>query len=167
MIESLEHILDAYSAGRLNRRDAALAVLGLTAAVARPARAAPGSSPTFKATGLNHLALRVRDVGASRSFYSTHLGASVIRDNSPNGPCFLRTGGHYLGLFPSASAGLDHFCYTVEGYEAGAALARLEALGLPARRVEDRVYFHDPDGLEVQLDSRLGSWPGTPPDDIR
>ena len=29
--------------------------------------------------------------------------------------------------------------------------------------IKDRVYFDDPDGLELQLDSRFGSWPGPPP----
>ena len=91
---------------------------------------------------------------------------SVLRDNAP-GNAFLRSGEHYLGLFRSSSPGVDHFCYSVEGYDADDAMSKLEGAGMSPRREEDRVYFDDPDGLEIQLDSRFGSWPGPVPEDLR
>lgn len=168
MIEAAERLLDAYAAGQMSRREATLRVLGLGLTALASARAVSGSQigdPTFVATGLNHLGLRVSDVGRSRDFYRRHLGMSVIRDNAP-GNCFLRSGEHYVGLFRSSSPGVDHFCYTVESYAADDAMAKAQAAGLSPRREEDRVYFDDPDGLEIQLDSRFGSWPGSVPDDL-
>lgn len=168
MIEAAERLLEAFAAGRINRRDAALRVVGLALGAAAAADAVSASEPdqpTFRATGLNHLGLRVTDVARSRDFYRDRLGASVIRDNAP-GNCFLRTGEHYLGLFRSSSPGVDHFCYTVEGYEADDAMAKVESVGLVPRREENRVYLDDPDGLEIQLDSRFGSWPGPVPADL-
>ena len=168
MIAAAERLLDSYAAGRMSRREAALRLAGLAVApLAITGRAGAGepSGSAFRTTGLNHLGLRVTDVERSRDFYRAHLGMSVIRDNAP-GNCFLRAGAHYLGLFRSATPAVDHFCFTVDGYDADGAMSRLERIGLAPRREEDRVYFDDPDGLEVQLDSRLGSWPGPPPDGI-
>jgi catechol 2,3-dioxygenase-like lactoylglutathione lyase family enzyme len=53
--------------------------------------------------------------------------------------------------------GMDHYCYSVEDYAADDAVKRLEAAGLKPRRQDDRVYFDDPDGLEVQVASRTHS----------
>ncbi len=165
MIEGAERVLDSFAAGRMSRREAALRLAGLAGAslgLAGAVRAEEGGAPTFRATGLNHLGLRVRDVERSRDFYRRHLGLSVIRDRAP-GNCFLAAGDNYLGLFRSGRPAMDHFCVTVEGYDPDGAMATLERAGLAPRRQEDRVYFDDPDGLEVQLDSRFGSWPGPPP----
>lgn len=165
MIQAAERLLDDYAEGRISRREAARRVMAVAVAalgagaVTRDSRA---EEPTFRATGLNHLGLRVTDVARSVDFYRRHLGLEVIRDSSPAN-CFLRAGDHYLGLFRAGEAAMDHFCLTVEGYGAGEAMARLTAAGFRPRRSEDRVYFDDPDGLEVQLDSRFGSWPGPAP----
>ncbi len=165
MIDSAERLLDQYAAGRISRREAARALVGLALAplgVASTLNAAPVGEPTFQATGLNHLGLRVSDVARSRDFYRQHLGMSVIRDSAP-GLCFLSSGDNYLGLFRSSSPAVDHFCYTVEGYDADRAVETLARAGFESRRDENRVYFDDPDGLEIQLDSPFGSWPGPRP----
>lgn len=165
MIETAERLLDRFAAGRISRRQAAQALVGLAAAtVGAPVRGAAASAgdPTFRATGLNHLGARVSDVERSRDFYQRLLGMTVIQDNTP-GNCFLAAGENYFGLFRSDRPAVDHFCFTVEGYSAGDAMSKLSALGLSPHRVEDRVYFDDPDGLQVQLDSRFGSWPGANP----
>ena len=159
----VEALLDQFAAGRIDRREAttALAAIAWSLAASRPSH---GYDSPFRATGLNHLAVRVSDVARSRDFYRETLGLSVLIDNDP-GNCFLRAGEHYFGLFRSAQPGLDHFCFTVDGYDPDGAMETLESLGLEGRRREDRVYFDDPDGLEVQLDSRYGSWPGPRPAD--
>ena len=43
------------------------------------------------------------------------------------------------------------------------ALKRLEDAGLECHRVENRVYFKDPDGLEGQVAGRYSSRPGRAP----
>jgi len=152
-------ILEDYKSGRIERRQAirGLAVCFATAFVAGRAPAAEESA--FASTGLNHLALRVTDVARSRDFYVKHFGFGVLRDNAP-GNCFLECGDNFLALFRGNPAGLDHFCLTIEDYDPAVALQRLEALGLEAHRVENRVYFKDPDGLKGQLSGRFSSWPG-------
>jgi len=57
-------------------------------------------------------------------------------------------------LFHSQKAGLDHYCYTIDDYEPGPVVKRLDAAGLKPERHGDRVYFPDPDGLTVQLAGR-------------
>ena len=119
MIEEAERLLDCYATGQMTRREAALRLAGFALAplgVSTAIRAAEPAEPTFRATGLNHLALGVTDVARSRDFYQQHLGLSVIRDNAP-GNCFLRAGNHYMGLFHSGAPAMDHFCFTVDGYE--------------------------------------------------
>lgn len=165
MLEAVESLLESHAAGEISRRDAAARLLGVALAAVGAGRALgaePAPESTFRAVALNHLGLRVVDVERSRDFYRRHLGMTVIQDNAP-GNCFLRAGDHYMGLFRSSRPAVDHFCFTVEGYEASDAMRRLAAAGLEPRREADRVYFDDPDGLEVQLDSRFGSWPGPPP----
>lgn len=171
MIDKAERLLDNYATGRMSRREAACALVGLTIAPfgtlaaghgAGSAEPAEPDESTFRATALNHLGLRVTDVARSRDFYQKHLGVSVIRDSAP-GNCFLSVGDNYMGLFRSSTPAIDHFCFTVEGYEANDAVAKLRKVGLSSRMEEDRVYFNDPDGLEVQLDSPFGSWPGPRP----
>ena len=49
--------------------------------------------------------------------------------------------------------GLDHYCITIKNFKAEAVVTELKQQGLKSRRPAgtDRIYFPDPDGLEVQL----------------
>lgn len=150
----LERLVDGFERGRLSRRQLVAAVTGLVASVAgaRALRAAgPEPRPTFKATEINHVALRVADVARSGAFYEAHLGLTVT--SSGDRSSFLRCGKDFLALFKAGATppALDHFCFTVEGYEPADAVKRLQAAGLKPRREADRVYFDDPDGLELQV----------------
>ena len=109
------------------------------------------AEPTFKATGLNHIALQVTNVPRSRDFYVKHLGLSVTRDGERN--CFLDCGKHFLALFRSNKAQLDHYCYSIDNYDVDQCEAKLKAEGFNPRvvRPDGRIYFKDPDGLTVQL----------------
>lgn len=154
-----ERILDDYREGTLDRRSAlrGLAACFAAAFAAEGIFANPGHA--FQATGLNHLALRVADVARSRDFYVEHFGAAVLEESAPHN-CFLEIGEHFLALFRGTTPGMDHFCFTIEDFDPGDVVKRLEAQGLSARRVEDRVYFEDPDGLEGQLSGRYSNRPG-------
>ncbi|MGH9463557.1 MAG: VOC family protein [Vicinamibacteria bacterium] len=151
MTDRIEHTLEEFEKGRLTRREATARVLAFVAAFAGIGNGARGnqeSPSTFKALGLNHIALRVTDIPRSRDFYSRHLGLSVSRESSSS--CFLDFGEDFLTLFRSSEAGLDHYCYAVEGYDVGSAAEKLRGQGLSG----GRIYFNDPDGLEVQLAAR-------------
>ncbi len=157
MDHEIERMVDDFERGRLSRRQLVrhlTAAAAVVAAGARPAAAQPQAAQgesTFQATGVDHLALRVTDVDRSRRFYERHLGLRTTSCGASQ--CFLSAGRDFLAFFRGDRPGLDHFSFAVPGYRADDAVARLEAAGLKPRRHENRVYFDDPDGLEVQVSS--------------
>jgi catechol 2,3-dioxygenase-like lactoylglutathione lyase family enzyme len=150
----VEAALGDYERGRLSRRQfvARLSAL-MGAAAVSPGFGQERPPATFVATDVNHLALRVKDVGRSAEFYQRHLGLTVT--SRSHSSCFLRCSDRdFLALFRGDAPAMDHFCFSVEDYSADEAVKRLEAAGLGPRRQEQRVYFDDPDGLEVQVAAR-------------
>ena len=91
------------------------------------------------------MALNVTDVRRSRDFYQKHLGLPVVR--------LLGLRKNFLALFQNANPGMNHYCIAIEDYEVGTVTAELERQGLDPARCSNRVYFQDPDGIEVQLSS--------------
>jgi catechol 2,3-dioxygenase-like lactoylglutathione lyase family enzyme len=153
MKTEIHQLIDQFSDGRISRRQliASLTVLMTWASTAKAAEVTePAESSLFQAVGLNHLALRVTDVPRSRDFYVRHLGLRVTRDGGDNS-CFLAFDGGFLALFRGQAAGMDHYCYSVNDYEVRAAEQKLKDAGFTPRVVGNRIYFNDPDGLEVQL----------------
>ena len=146
----IERLLDRYEAGGLTRRQLVqgLTVLGLaTAGGAARAQATPS---TFRAVGLNHIALYVTDIPRARDFYVRHLGLEVTSESA--GTCFLRCGeDNFVALFRADKSGLSHYCYSIPGYTAEKAAEALRDVGIEPRVRGQRVYFDDADGLEVQL----------------
>ncbi len=167
MQAQLTQLVNDFEHGRLSRRQLITQLMAAGAAVAAGGGlhaaqfvGAPGASPlpadppvvtpTFKATDLNHIALAVTDVARSRKFYETHLGMTLRRDGGEQN-CFLSCGKNWVALFKAKEPGMHHYCYTISDYIADSAVARLEAAGLKPKRRSNRVYFDDPDGLEVQV----------------
>jgi len=145
--------LDQYETGRLTRRELVARLAALAAAAGAGGRlgAAPEETgSTFEAVGLNHVALRVTDVERSRDFYLKHLGLRVARESLP-GSCFLDCGPDFVALFRGGQPGMDHYCYSVPGYDQANAARRLRGQGIEPRLAGRRIYFPDPDGIEVQL----------------
>ncbi len=140
-------ILDRYESGQVSRRE----VIGMLAALAAAAPAASAPAAPFRGVGLNHIAVRVTDIPRARAFYQELLGLPLISE-SPSS-CFLGLGNEFLTLFRNRIPGLDHFCIAIENFRPDAVMEQLAARNLKPRRPAgtDRVYFHDPDGLEVQL----------------
>jgi len=152
-----ETLVDDFERGLLSRRQLASRLMGLGAALAvmtETAEACQGDGSTFQATGLDHVALNVRNVPQSRDFYIKHLGLKVIRESGDDN-CFLGSGdGFFLTLFKGERPGLNHYCYAIRGYDADQAEQKLKAAGLKPRREGNRIYFPDPDGIEVQVAGR-------------
>jgi catechol 2,3-dioxygenase-like lactoylglutathione lyase family enzyme len=126
--------------------------VGLCSATHRVGAAAHsgGKNSLFRGIDVNHVALRVAEIGPSRDFYQKLFGLEVASQSS--GSCFLSLGGNFLALFRGQPAGqMDHYCISVEGYTADAATAKLTKEGHRVRRTANRIYFPDPDGLTVQL----------------
>ena len=154
METTISLLIDQYERGNLTRRQlvGTLAVaMGLDAA-GRGAGAAENGEPTFKATRLNHIALRVTDVARSRDFYVHHLGLPVSSDSSPHN-CFLDCGPNFVALFRGSQAGMHHYCYSIAGFDQQEAANRLRAEKIEPDLQGGRIYFPDPDGLTVQLAS--------------
>lgn len=124
--------------------------------------------------GLDHLVLRVRDLGAMVSFYGQVLGCPVERRQDEIGLVQLRAGNALIDLVPvdgklgrtgGAAPGkegrnLDHLCLRVEPFDEAAIRAHLAAHGVTAGPVEARygaegagpsIYLDDPEGNTVEL----------------
>jgi metallothiol transferase len=147
MQQIIAAMLGRYESGQVSRRQLVQALAALTAA-------APGSraaEPAFKGRGLNHIAVRVTDIPRTKAFYQELLGLPLIRESSTS--CFLQLGDEFLTFFKNQTPGLDHYCIAIDDFKAADVMNRLGRKGLKPRRAAgtDRVYFHDPDGLEVQL----------------
>ena len=150
MEREVSRVLEDYETGRITRRQVVARLAFIGAAPGAGARATAGEEPTFEAVGLNHIALRVTDVERSRDFYQKHLGLPVASQSLP-GNCFLQCGPQFVALFRGDRAEMDHYCYSVPGYDQQDAARRLRAQGIEPRLAGNRIYFPDPDGLEVQL----------------
>jgi catechol 2,3-dioxygenase-like lactoylglutathione lyase family enzyme len=149
-----ERLVAEFERGLLSRRQLVSRLMGLGAAMA----ALPGAAvaratedATFQATGLNHVALNVQSVPRSRDFYIKHLGLKVTSDGGEDN-CFLGGGSDFfLTLFRGERPGLNHYCYTIRGYDPDKAEEKVKAAGLKPRRERNRVYFPDADGITVQV----------------
>ena len=159
MEQAISQLVHEYETGKVTRRQlvsglgALAAFLGGAGRIfeTQPALGAESkASSTFEATELNHIALRTADVARSRDWYVKHLGLKVSREGDNN--CFLTCGNNFLALFRGEEAKMDHYCYSVKGYDVRDAERKLKAEGIePTVREGNRIYFEDPDGLTVQL----------------
>jgi hypothetical protein len=147
----VERLVACFERGELSRRQVIAGIAALVGGAATPAAAgdAAQQSATFRAAGLNHIALRVSDIPRSRDFYIRHLGMEVMSESASS--CFLRCGEHFVALFRRDPPGMDHYCYAVENYTVSGAADRLRAHSIEPRVTGNRIYFPDPDGLIVQL----------------
>lgn len=158
MLRFINEMVGAFERGALTRRELVERMGAFCVAAAGVAHVAGadekkpggGDGPTFQATDVNHIALRVTDVARSRDWYVKHLGMRVTSDNTPR-TCFLSCGPDFLALFRGEKAGMDHYCYTIKDYDPSRAVETLKKAGLDPTRRGNRVYFPDPDGLEVQV----------------
>ena len=155
----IESELNAFESGKMSRRQL-VARLGAVAAaawaipdLARAQTESGGGDSTFTGTDINHIALRVTDLDRSREFYQRHLGLELASQNRFS--VFMRCSeNNFVAMFKHDTPGMDHYCYSIEDFRIGPVVERLENAGLKPRRQEDRVYFDDPDGIEVQLASK-------------
>ena len=152
MQHAIESIVDGYDRGFLTRRQLIGHLAAVAAAMSGTAVASQEAPPksTFKATGLDHIALSVTDVARSRAFYEKHLGLTIMSDGGERS-CFLHCGKNFVALFRSKEPAMHHYCYAINDYEPATVVEKLRAVGLTVRRTQNRVYFDDPDGLEVQV----------------
>jgi catechol 2,3-dioxygenase-like lactoylglutathione lyase family enzyme len=155
-----DRVVDDFVVGCLTRRDLAVRLMalgaamgGVFAAVGLLVRAAEQSPPTFSAQSVDHVALSVTDVARSAEWYVRHLGLRVTSQDESS--AFLGCpGGDFLALFKSPRPGLNHYSFAIRGYDQQDAARRLQAAGLTPKPRGGRMYFDDPDGIEAQVSRR-------------
>ena len=128
----------------------------------------------LRVLGLDHVVLRVADMGRALAFYEGVLGCREERRLDALGLVQLRAGHSLVDLVdlagPLGKAGgaapgaegrnVDHFCLRIEPFDEPALRAHLEAHGVEPGDVGERygadgsgpsMYIRDPDGNVVEL----------------
>ena len=125
----------------------------------------------FEALGLEHIALRVRNMEVAQAFYVGLLGCTIYRVNSEVPLVQMRFGDHLIDLLPgegahseSGRAGIHHFCLSVRCADMEALSAELTRRGAAvdgevrrqhgAYGISESLYLTDPDGYSVELKAR-------------
>ncbi|MFB9241205.1 VOC family protein [Massilia antarctica] len=129
---------------------------------------------------IDHVVLRVVDLEAMMGFYLDVLGCAIERRQDEIGLVQLRAGHALLDLVtvdgklgraggaPPGREGrnMDHLCFRVEPFDAGAIRSHLMACGVTPGAVESRygaegegpsIYLDDPEGNTVEL--KGPAWP--------
>lgn len=145
----------------------------------RAQQAGQGSPARFATRALNHVTLTVTDPKRSLAFYQKVFGLPVVATQGPVPILRIGSGPQFLALSggPGATPRIDHFCLTIDDFDATRVMKALEAHGVTAAgqggglaggplrariRVRDpkaggapegtpELYFGDPDGITVQL----------------
>jgi catechol 2,3-dioxygenase-like lactoylglutathione lyase family enzyme len=128
-------------------------------------------------TELDHIVLNVADIDRSLEFYRGVLGLSVerleeFRSGKTGFPSVRINGETIIDLFPAKRAGvsvpqqnfapnLNHFCMVIGAEDFSGIVPYLKEHGITvhegpisrwgARGQATSVYFHDPDGNEIEL----------------
>jgi catechol 2,3-dioxygenase-like lactoylglutathione lyase family enzyme len=154
MTNPIESLVTNYDRGVINRRQL-LTALSALAATSVAAAETENKEPAFEAKSLNHVTLSVSNVEKSRRFYSLILGAPVISEQK-NG-INLRLGDSFVGLYSiKEPPRINHFCVGLDEFRVQVAAERLRQFGISpyVRKDKPEVYFRDPDGISVQLESK-------------
>ena len=108
--------------------------------------------------GLNHIALKSRDLRKTEEFYTTVLGLKIAFRHPP-GMLFLTTpGGSDLINFVKSAArasgtqSLDHigFKVTRAGLKETEKTLKAHGVKIDGRRGKDAIYFSDPNGYQIE-----------------
>jgi catechol 2,3-dioxygenase len=113
-----------------------------------------------------HVAIRVRDLEATRRFYRDVLGMTIASDLPGRGTFFRFDDYHHdlvafaapKGAGPASRdhAGIGHIAFVAEDFETVRGyFRRLKAAGIPVRCTDHgftkSIYFPDPDGIELEI----------------
>ena len=127
-------------------------------------RTAPAASPV-RVAGLDHVVLRVADMGRAITFYEQVLGLHVERRLEAIGLVQLRAGASMIDLVPRTEdedegRNMDHFAVRIAEMDVAAISAHLHRHGIDPGEVRRRygaegygssIYITDPDGNTVEL----------------
>ncbi|WP_426190927.1 VOC family protein [Massilia sp. DWR3-1-1] len=123
---------------------------------------------------IDHIVLRVIQLDVMLHFYCQVLGCRIERRQDDIGLVQLRAGASLLDLVPvdgvlgrqggaapgAGGRNVDHICFRVDSFDAGAIAAHLAAAGIAAGPVASRygaegqgpsMYVQDPEGNTIEL----------------
>jgi catechol 2,3-dioxygenase-like lactoylglutathione lyase family enzyme len=153
MMEVLvDRMLKDFERGTLSRRQLVATMAGLAASASTMV---PGlAAPSLKAITLNHVTVRVPDLQKTSKFYQQFFGMKLAQQSETIH--ILSVGESFFGIEQKPDvAALDHFDFGIEGWDAAAMRARVQAAGLTitpgSRGDEESFKFNDPDGFVVQV----------------
>lgn len=119
---------------------------------------------TFHVERIDHVVLRVRNLGAMVRFYEQALGFEVLRTVEKLKLVQMRAGASMLDLIDKErgpkDGNMDHLCFRIEPFDRDAVVARLAPLGIAVGETVERVgaegkgpsvYFDDPEGNQIEL----------------
>jgi catechol 2,3-dioxygenase-like lactoylglutathione lyase family enzyme len=172
VLEAIDRLLAAYEKGALTRRQlvSALTALGLGG---RALAAAPPPKPGTSAARINHINLRVSDLGRSVAFYQQLFGpgfrqfptmlpfdlggGSMVPYLSVQTDKDVATEGR-MQYEPRWHASLttkpgtwEHIAFEVDDLDVERTLATLKASGSEAALSGGFIWTHDPDGALIQI----------------
>jgi len=124
---------------------------------------------TFRGERIDHVVLRVRNLPAMVRFYEQALGFAVERRLDRLSLVQMRAGASLLDLVGAEQAegppNMDHLCFRVEPFDRDAIVTRLAPFGISVGETVERygaegngpsVYFHDPEGNQIELKGPAG-----------
>jgi catechol 2,3-dioxygenase-like lactoylglutathione lyase family enzyme len=117
-----------------------------------PEEIAMAEAPIFRAVGMDHVVLNVKEPEKSVAFYQKFLGVPVRSNNR----IWFQVGGSRIGLQQTPSGqqpGIYYFCVKADAFDAPAATRRLQQIGAKTETPEiaGTLRFRDLDGLMIQV----------------
>ncbi len=128
-------------------------------------RKSQAAAEVVQIAALDHVVLRVADLGRAIRFYEDVLGCHVERELQKPRLVQLRAGGSLIDLVPAGAeppgaGNMDHFALRLDAFDGPALAAHLRRCGVDPGDVHERygaagygpsIYFTDPDGNTVEL----------------
>lgn len=124
------------------------------------------STPPFQLQQLDHVVLRVKDLGRMRDFYCQALGCHLEKIQADIGLWQLRAGSALIDLLldeeptPSSGVNMDHFCLRIDPFDEALIRRHLASLDVAigtfgnrggAEGIGPSLYLYDPEGNKVEL----------------
>ncbi|HEX3952264.1 MAG TPA: VOC family protein [Stellaceae bacterium] len=122
------------------------------------------TNSALQVTGLDHVVLKVADLGRAVDFYARVLGCHVERRLKALNLVQMRAGDAMIDLVPKtagdAGQNMDHFAVRIAAMDVDALSAHLRREGVEPSEVRRRygaegygssIYITDPDGNTVEL----------------
>lgn len=129
----------------------------------------------FQTQGIDHVALAVRDVRSSARWYADVLGLQRLHEEVwGDFPAVVGNGTTAIALFPvegeapkprpdRATIAMRHLAFRVDRANFTAAKAALAGRGVDFTEqhhgIAESIYFHDPDGHELEITTYLTKEP--------